>query len=264
MGGSGLFSVQGFLLRAPSILLEMFYPLSSIYYSYDFGYLLIFNPLVTLMFFFTLRKGFRKKWEVLLMWSLFLSYFIVSSAYYWGPSAMTSLDYVRFLQPLALPVSVLSGAFLSHTVRRFGMRKKYLFILIAVALFVTGMIPVSHGIFADARKEVPSFSGTYYDAIEKIPDNCTVISSMYMAVTSDAIPDNSRRAINTWLIYDWSEAYVREELNESTCVFYIEDMACEESEEYPCEFIRGLEKEYAFEVSGRLNALRVYRVSGNH
>ncbi|OGF24984.1 hypothetical protein A2303_05305 [Candidatus Falkowbacteria bacterium RIFOXYB2_FULL_47_14] len=235
---------------------------------------------------------FRRKKENFFIISLFLAYFAVTALFYDGKISGTgelTYDYFRRSLMLNVPYSVIAGygfylvfSFLESVSLK---RMLYPSIFLGILFVSVNALNIdfdgkkikesykiartffSLSLFKDVRaakagdKSLINPDSDYWEIVEKIPDDCLVITSMGLIVTNDYFADNKRKAAQTDLIFDTTENLFVEEIKENKCVYYIEDRQCRRGPGlYLCGFLESrLDKEFFFARNDYL----VYKVKLN-
>jgi len=226
----------------------------------------LYNPIISFLFFgsfifILFKKEFRK--QLIFLWVLFLTYFIVHSAYFQCPGFPQNFctDFIRYVQHLHVPYAILAGFSFFSLISSLKKKEIALFILFAV-LMLTSSISFLPTLFKDARMEKPEFVASYFRAVNSTPNDCTIITWYYMVPTSDVFPNNTRKTININLIFPNSQPNTKqlslELISESPCTYYFDDGVCQNKEEYPCKFIyENLNLIYLYSI----NEIKIYNVT---
>ncbi|MEM4662736.1 MAG: hypothetical protein QXM75_01815 [Candidatus Diapherotrites archaeon] len=197
----------------------------------------------------------QKRNALIFAYSLFISYFIVFSAYF-ASAIPQAQDYVRYSHHLVLPVTLISAFVLSGINKSLFKREFAFLFAISTLLIITSGIRFKPMLFADLRTDIPPMEAEYFRAVAKTPNDCTIVTSMYLVPVSDAIPNNHRRTINIWLA-DFSKDQMLKEIEDSNCVIFFEDWLCTEGF-VDCNFIQEMKKEKLFEfLQGSASAYRI-------
>jgi hypothetical protein len=211
----------------------------------------------------------RKRVEILkvgFIWLIFIAFFLSATLYSYCPSG-TCLDYVRFIHPLAIPISLLAAFSLWKLSElalkqksRIKPRKEFLVAILFLVLFITGGFPVKPYLFRDARRETPSREALYFKAVESIPNGCTVISPLYLVTVSDALPNNRRKTISLWLIFESTIPMVESEINGSDCVYLVEGGFERDFFREGYEYLKKFDKEFVARVVENGKSVRIYKI----
>ena len=263
-----IFSPRTFMIEAPRILRDFFIPNT---YTRVLGFPQLFNPLASILFFSSvpllLNRELRNK--IIFLWVWFLTYFTVYASFAQYPELAGKLfDYVRFIQVLTLPYSLLAATALSRIRKENKISVHIFMLLVFIIIFFTSNIHVPTTLFRDARAEKPVYQSSYFEAVSMIPNGCTVITSHYLIPTSDVFENNQRRTASIWLIFDETKPLYLEEFKNSECLVYVEDWYCNSPEMFEeaeqCKFLQdNLEVNYLFSVGEGENRINVYNASLN-
>ncbi len=253
-----IFSLSNAFQRMPEVVSGLLLPNSTMY---TFGYIFIFGPAIILLFAISLYLLFKKeqRGKILFLLSLFFPYFLIMLFYMRCPQGFCS-DYVRYMHPLVVPVSLLAGFSLTWLQKKTKIKTGHFLIIAGIMLLVSGCIPLHPTIFADKRLEIPFIYQPYFEAIEKTENNCTIITFIYLLPVSDALPKNSRKSINLELIGNASMNAVMEEINESSCTYFLDDGFCKRNKNEGCSFIEKIEKEEFWQNNNKEQPLILYKI----
>ncbi|RLG68984.1 MAG: hypothetical protein DRO07_02855 [Candidatus Iainarchaeum archaeon] len=194
---------------------------------------------------------------------IFISFFLTATLYGYCPSG-TCLDYVRFIHPLVVPISLLA-AFSSWKIserisHKLKLRNEHFLLVLLIVLFLTGGFQPKMSLFKDARKDMPRAEALYFKAVELVPNGCTVISPLYLITVSDALPNNKRKAVNLWLISGSTIPIVDSLLKESDCVYLIE--GCFENNLFKegHNYLKKFDKSFVARVEEKGRSVLIYRI----
>jgi len=269
-GPQGFASIESVSNKAPGILTGLALPLKGNQYLEWTGFSVLSSIIVPLLaiasVFIALKE--RKFRKIGFLWIVFVAFFLSTVLYSYCPSGKC-LDWVRFVHPLVIPVSLLAGfsawkllewVKAKKKLEKFARPELFLAVLLVV-LFLTSSIPLKGSLFRDARREMPEGDSLYFEAVENIPNNCTIISPFYLITGSDVFPENKRRTANVWLVFESTIPILETEISESNCVFLITDNRfTRELEESGSKFIQGLDKELVRELAAPQFKLKIYRI----
>ena len=257
LGPQRLFGSGAASERAFKIASDLFF---SNPYSADFGYGALFNPLASILFIaspFLLFKKWKRK-ESLFVWSVLVTFLAIALLY--APHIKNSLDYVRYIHPLALPVSILCGVAIFEFLEIAGKKKKAVLAVFLAAIILFSGIPLHASLFKDARLEQPKSVAFYLEAVQRTPNGCTVIGSNYLAITSDAIPGNKRRTLNPWTFSESSSGIYRQELKEAECLVLLKDRQLKENAPEFLTELKEYRKELLFSIESQGGKIEAFRL----
>jgi len=257
LGPQKLFGVGAAGERASKIAGDLFF---SNPYSADFGYGALFNPLVSILLIaspFLFFKKWKRK-ESLFVWSLLVSFLAITLLY--APHIKNSIDYVRYIHPLALPVSILCGTAIFEFLEMVGKKKNVIIAVFTVAIILFSGIPLHASLFRDARLEQPESVAFYLEAVQRTPNSCTVIGSNYLAITSDAIPNNKRRTLSPWVFSENSSSIYRQELREAECLVLLEDRQLRENAPELLKELKDYRKELLFSIEKQGEKIKGFKL----
>jgi hypothetical protein len=143
---------------------------------------------------------------------------------------------MRHAQHLVLPYAMLSGVTLFKIREKFKLKKEsYMLVLLGILLITTSIaFPLS--LFRDSRTDKPFAEAVTFDAVEMVPNGCTIISWFYTIPISDSIQNNQRKTINPHLGYNRAEEEYIKNMFRDGCVFYFDYPPCEDTMPF-CKFI---------------------------
>lgn len=258
-GEDSLFSADAFITTAPRILADFFIPLNM--EMEGFRILFLYNPIISIAFFSSIILVFRnKKKEWLFFFLIFLAYFVVSASYF-GSLEAYSTDYIRYSQPLIFPVTILSAAIISNATNFLKKKQAFLGLGLGAVLLVFCLPYIEFGLFRDARTEIPVREAVNFEAVKRTPQDCTILSAIYLVPTSEILPDNNRRTVNIWL-FGFTEELVREEIESRDCVIFFEDSMYSNMEYFKDSYIKKMEKEFLFNVQQEHYQINAYKILG--
>jgi 4-amino-4-deoxy-L-arabinose transferase-like glycosyltransferase len=258
LGEQQIFMVEAFLGMVPVMLMDFFNMNNPLLHEY--GLKMLYNPLISLLFFASLVFLLRKKEsrKAAFVWLIFLTYFILYSSYFTS-LRINGFDRMRFSYMYILPVSILASLPLSEILKRFVKAKEAFFVILFIILLMSSGLTLKPHLFKDNRIGFPETEATYFKAIMQTPNNCTIITSRYLIPISDAIPNNNRRTINLWLV-NYIEDLVREEIEYSDCVISFEDDLYNRGPIQRNEFLDGLQKEFLFNLKSQWASITAYKI----
>lgn len=198
---------------------------------------------------------------------IFAAYFFVYSLMFDGNIQGTGIltgDYIRRTLMMHVPYAIIAGYgiyLLNPFKKSIIISCAALFILLVSLNFnfnhTTGkfeLLPVKDNmqfyfpasIFKDARATKTGDSSlifpdnSYWQTVEKIPNNCSVITSQYIIVLNDYYKDNKRKTVSIDLISKDTEQLFFEELKKAPCIYYLSDYRCRgaASSDYGCIFLK--------------------------
>ncbi|MCX6802448.1 MAG: glycosyltransferase family 39 protein [Candidatus Diapherotrites archaeon] len=254
----GLFGLDAAGKRITDSASDMFFANS---YSKNLGYGALFNPLISVVFLFSPLLFLQKKqWkELLFVWGI-LAVFLAIALLYFPQLGPEQTDYVRYTHPLVLPFSVIGGAAIFAITEKLKAGKEIAVpVLCGFLLFFSG-IPLQASLFRDARLEEPDNVAFYLEAVQRAPNGCTVISSNYLAVTSDAIPGNERRTLNPWIFNENSKEIYLEEMQKAECLVVLEDSSLREISPELYEELGKFQKERLFAMEKGVRKITAFRL----
>ncbi len=248
-----------------------------------FGKLMPYNYLASFFFFagicisvYYVLSGKRSHYGLFFVFLWFLIFFMAYSSYCMNFMEGLSHDpdgsYMRYCIQFSVPYSILTGyaIYLLHGILRkriphkiLKKRMPYKAISMAITILILAaiaLISLLHtlpsGIFMDSRT---MHDHGNFPAIMRIPQNSTIITSLWMLVASDVV-DGERKVISlsTMVNKETPEHSIRL-IHESSDVYYIKEPSCDTYPGviYGCEFIRkNLNLSYSFSEGGT----EVYRV----
>ncbi len=262
-GGKALISLESFYNKAPRIMHELLLP-SQNPYAKIVGFTYLISPIVSFLFlinFILMRKKDLKSVAFVLL--IFISFFLTATLYGYCPSG-TCPDYVRFIHPLVIPISLLA-AFSSWKIserisRKLKLQSEHFLLILLIMLFLTGGFQPKMSLFKDARKEMPKAEALYFRAVELIPNGCTVISPLYLITVSDALPNNKRKAVNLWLIFSSTVPIVDSLLEESDCVYLIEGYFESDLFKEGYNYLKKFDKSFVARVEEKGRSVLIYRI----
>jgi len=105
-------------------------------------------------------------------------------------------------------------------------------------------------IFEDARttKQNVFPSNEYWQAMEKVPNECLVIAGPYLISTNDYFKDKNFKTVSLDFINETKDSFFLEAFRKIPCIYYFEDYRCMGSTyDYGCKFIdKYLSKKFVF------------------
>jgi len=205
--------------------------------------------------FFFIKRNYSTESSFIFLW--FILFFVVYGSYCIIFVEGFPYGQVRYMLQLNIPYSILAGyAFyiIRKEVKRINKQASSALIPIFIILLLLPVqLPTT--LFKDARTD---YDSEYFSAIKKTPPNSTVITQMYMLVSSDAVGGN-RKYIDPAVIFLHGTAeHTIRLLHESEEVYYIELQYCKDWPDHlGCRFImENLDLEFAFS-EGSLNVYKV-------
>jgi hypothetical protein len=267
LGPEAGFKYPYFASIAPKIVKALFLPDG---YAQSLGYPTLFNPILSVIFFISILLVFKKEGrnETIFLWSLFLIYFFVYSFFAQSyEQALNASDYVRFIQMLILPYSLLAGAVLVNISDILKIRLDYVLILVLAVSLISTLPYFQFSLFKDSRADKPLYQSLYFDAVNKTPNNCTIITSHYIIPNSDVFENNKRRTVNIWLIFNNTKQIYLDEFSEAKCLIFLEDWFCKTSDNKirdsePCKFLYdNLNLKYLYNITKNNMVVTLYNAT---
>jgi len=258
LGVPSIFSIQSFFITTPRIIADFFIT-KNFYAKRIRGFSMLYNPLVSICFFasiFFLLKGIKRKQQLFLS-SIFIVYFLVVTSY--SPNVKQSYDYIRQSHPLVMPVAIISAFVLDEVNKRIIKRDLFFLFAIAAILALSSNLDFTPTLFNDARQSMPPTEALHFSATNSTPNNCTIITPLYLVPVSDAIPENRRRTVNYWLI-DFTKDLVNEEIAQSNCVIFFDDTSYATLLAQNRQFFEELKKERLFAVESSESKIIAYKI----
>src|SRR3989339_7080 len=118
------------------------------------------------------------------------------------------------------------------------------------------LIYLPNSLFKDSRadkegdKTLTHPNNEYWNIIKNTPNNCMVVSSQYLLVTSDYFKNNNRKTAQIDLINHQTQDKYLKVFKESKCIIYISDYRCRHSDDFGCLFIdRYFENEPLYKIN---------------
>jgi len=258
------FSFQYFRMKAPAIISNLFTP-----EIFTNSYL--FNPLTSIFFIYSIQFLFLKeknRGKILFLWLIFLFYFIVYSSFF---DIELSSDYVRTIQPLVIPYSLLSGFSLSKLEKKVNINKNLLltifFILLLLFLILESIrnnhegfsfgVKLRPSLFKDGRLD-EDYTGDIIQAINKTPSHSLIFVSQATVPDFDLVRAKERRWIDIDMIfYNFTVAQQEIEIaiHENIPIIFIEDYRCKYEKDEQCKFIYN---NFYLVLLHEVNEIRIY------
>ncbi len=191
----------------------------------------------------------------------FVLFFVIYGSYCMnfvnGLSRDPDTSFVRYIIQFHVPYAILAG-YAFYMITKFGKRiSRYAnFVLVPIFVILLLMsIQFPTTMFKDARTDHDS---KYFSAIKRTPPNSTIITQMFMMVSSDVVGGNRKYISPEVMVLHGTPEHTIKLLHESKDVYYIELDYCKYDPDHnPCKFIReNLDLEFAF----REGPLNVYKV----
>lgn len=208
---------------------------------------------------FLLKRRAENKLLFPLVW--FALFFVVYGAYCMnfingfleGPDT----SFVRYSLQFHIPYSLLAGYAFYGIKKFFGDINKHLgwiIIPVFVTLLIIPLQPPTT-MFKDARID---HEAEYFSAIQGTPPNATIITQMYMLVSSDVVGGNRKYIDPEVLVLNGTPEHTISLLHNSEDVYYIELQYCDDLPDHQgCKFIR---ENLEIEPVSSEDSLQVYRV----
>ncbi len=269
-GHGGFFALHysGILIQGKALFLQLFNNWGDFYhYNFIFSFFFLFG-------FFILLVKFKKNNFFIL--SIFGIYFLVYSLMFDGGMALGKYvltgDYMRRSIMFDLSYSIVSGYGLFFIFSLFLKGKNFLsnifiFFILLHLLFLfqfifntdinnLKLIYLPNSLFKDSRadkegdKTLIHPNNEYWNIIKNTPNNCMVVSSQYLLVTSDYFKNNNRKTAQIDLINHQTQDKYLKVFKESKCIIYISDYRCRHSDDFGCLFIdRYFENEPLYKIN---------------
>ncbi|NIO20614.1 MAG: hypothetical protein GTN76_07720 [Candidatus Aenigmarchaeota archaeon] len=240
-------------------------------FLWGFSSYIVFNPYsfaATVLFiigiafipvsFFMKERG-RKESLFIALW--FVLFFLVYASYCMnfldGLSQGPDMSFIRYIVQFHIPYSMLAG-YGFYMINRLGRRISKHVSLILIPVFVILLllsVQLPTTLFKDARTD---YDSEYFSAIKRIPPDSTVITQMYMLVSSDVVGDNRKYIDPEVIILKGEPEHAISLLHEGKEVYYILPHYCSNlPDHHGCKFVReNLDLELAF-TEGSLNVFKV-------
>jgi hypothetical protein len=269
-GAEAGFKLQYFTIISQKIVKTFFLP--DIYIQ-NSKYSMLFNPILSVFFIASILLFFKKdiRYKLIFIWSLFLVYFLIYSSFAQSlEQAMYGNDYLRFIQMLVLPYSLIVSVIISGIVERFRIKKEYFLVAILFIIVLTTPISFQTTLFKDSRTKEPIYQSLYFDAVNKTPNNCTIITSHYIIPNSDVFENNNRRTANIWLISNNTEQIFLDEFSEAECLIFFKDWFCKTTDNKiynneQCKFLYdNLDLKYLYNITKNNMIITVYNATLKH
>jgi len=297
--GGGSFALHYKGLSIKSLIVQgqaLFYHLfnQSVY-----GLVFHYNIIISIIFLITglfLIISWKKKYFFIIF--LFLAYFFIYGFFYIFLIIMFDANiqghnqlnagYIRRTLMFHLPYSIIAGygIYLLNPIKK----RKFLFLgflPLLLLLFFADSFFISEFsesyVFQSYRKEIPELNRSFYFprslfkdvratspyawdndyflALDKIPNDCLVITSRNSIVINDYFKNNHRKTASTALIFDRTKDLFLDEFRKNDCLIYIEDyQGCNQNhrddDDYACQFLKEyLNKTFLFQ-EGRIEVYK--------
>jgi 4-amino-4-deoxy-L-arabinose transferase-like glycosyltransferase len=264
--GQSVFSFLALKIMIPIVVRDMFIQTNF------FGLKTIFNPIASVLFVlstvFILNLKYRK--PIIFVWSWFLVFFLLNAFYFQCPGFPEHFcgDYVRHMQDVVVPYAILGGVTVFFVRKKTRLPKEFVITLILFLLLLTSDLRFPFSLFKEAYFEESEHGYLYFREVNKTPNDCLILTTHNMVVTSDVFKNNKRRAIQLSMITLNNGSIAKEEIKNSSCVLYFSDYMCQRYIDDPsisdsnCKFIyENLNLTYLYTSEGVWGNIDVYNVT---
>ena len=224
------------------------------YYSLAATVLFIIGIAFIPIFFF-IKKNHTTESSFVFLW--FILFFLIYGSYCMIFVEGYIPGMARYMLQFHIPYSILAGyAFyvIRSKVKRINKQASLALIPIFIILLLLSLqLPTT--LFKDARTD---YDSEYFSAIKNTPPNSTIITQMFMLVSSDVVEGNRKYIDPAVIVLRGTTKHTIRLLHESEEVYYIELPYCNDWPDHlGCKFImENLDLEFAFS-EGSLNVYRV-------